>query len=225
MNPRSTRKLREAAPDPTCPPRLDARDLNALLASASADQLADLIAQANRALPDDDARKIREDDVRQLRRLASQARTFNRSLLDHAAERRLAGERRGRESPEAGKTAQWAERLAVALETVTSPPHRATGARVTPGRHEFLADQGRNFRDTDGRLWHVRIEQGGGRPDVIAESAPVPVLILDTMDTDASVELSIAGDVGQWDLASYSEDRLRSLVAEAQAHAAESRAE
>ena len=120
MNPRSTRKMREAAPDTTGTPRLDACDLNALLASASADQLADLIAQANRALPDDDARKIREDDVRLLRRLASQARTFNRSLLEHAAERRLAGERRGRVSPEAGKTAQWAERLAVALETVTS---------------------------------------------------------------------------------------------------------
>lgn len=120
MNPRSTRTMREAAPDTPGTPRLDARDLNALLASASADQLADVIAQANRALPDDDARKIREDDVRQLRRLASQARTFNRSLLDHAAERRLAGERWGRVSPEAGKTAQWAERLAVALETVTS---------------------------------------------------------------------------------------------------------
>ncbi len=223
MTPRSTRQMREAAPDAPGTPRLSARDLNGLLASASANQLADLIAHANRALPDDDDRKIREDDVRMLRRLASQARTCNRSLLDHAAERRLAGERRGRVSPEADKTAQWAERLATALETVTS--RRATGAHATPGRNEFLADQGRNFRDIDGRTWHVRIEQGGGRPDVIAESAPVPVLILGAMGTDASVELSIAGDVGQWDLASYSDDRLRSLLAEAQAHAAESRAE
>jgi hypothetical protein len=55
-----------------------------------------------------------------LRRLAVQARTLNSSLLDHAAERRLVGERRGRVSPEASNTAHWAERLAAALETLTS---------------------------------------------------------------------------------------------------------
>lgn len=101
-------------------PRDFAGEMQALLASADADQLSELIAAANAALPDGDERKICRDDVRMLRRLAGQARTFSDSLLEHAAERRSAGERRAIVSPEAGNTARWAERLAGALETVVS---------------------------------------------------------------------------------------------------------
>jgi hypothetical protein len=92
-------------------------------------------------------------------------------------------------------------------------------------KDEYLADQARDFRDTDGRPWRVRIEQGGGTPDVVADAAPIAMLILHALDTDASPELSIAGDVGRWNLTSYSDGRLRALLAEAQAHATESRAE
>lgn len=106
-----------------------ARAVDALLASANADQLAELVARANNALPDDDQRKIRGEDVHMLRRLAGQARTFSSSLIDHAAERRLVGERRGRVSPESGDTADWAERLATALETAVSPSTTSRRAR------------------------------------------------------------------------------------------------
>ena len=231
MKHRSARRVREAAPDHAMPANA-ARGLHALLASATPDQLAELIAEANSALPDDDARKIRQDDVRMLRRLAGQARAFGQSLLDHAAERRQVGERRGRVSPEADDTAQWAERLAGALETVTSATSetsatatRSAWAAVTAGKDEFLAGQTRSFRDSDGRPWHARIEQGGGTPDIAADAAPVPTLILHALDTATTDELSVAGDVGRWDLASYSDDRLRTLLAKARAQATESHAE
>ena len=230
MKHRSARRVREAAPDNGgMPAQNAARELHALLASATADQLAELIAEANSALPEDDARKIRRDDVRMLRRLAGQARSLGQSLLDHAAERRQVGERRRRVSPEAGDTAQWAGRLAGALETLTSATSRisATATRsaratVARGKDEFLAGQTRSFRDSDGRPWRVRIEQGGGTPDVAADAAPVPTLILHALDTTAADELSIAGDPGRWDLASYSDRRLRKLLGEAQAQATES---
>jgi hypothetical protein len=106
-----------------------AGEMRALLASADADQLSELRTRANAALPDDDPRKIHADDVRMLRRLAGQARTFSASLLEHAAERRLVGERRGRVSPEAGDTARWAERLSAALEALTSRRTATTRAR------------------------------------------------------------------------------------------------
>ena len=230
MKHRSARRVREAAPDNGAMPAPNAaRGLHALLASATADQLAELIAEANSALPEDDTRKIRQDDVRMLRRLAGQARAFGQSLLDHAAERRLTGERRGRVSPEADNTAHWADRLAGALETVTSAASgtsatatRSAWAVVTPGKDEFLAGQTRNFRDSDGRPWRVRIEQGGGTPDVAADAAPVPVLILHALNAATTDELSIAGDVGGWDLASYSDARLRTLLTKARAQATES---
>ena len=91
--------------------------------------MTELIARANAALPDDDERKIHRDDVRMLRRLAGQARTLANSLLEHAAERRSVGERRGRASPESGSTARWAERLAGALEGVISRSATAQRAR------------------------------------------------------------------------------------------------
>lgn len=96
--------------------------MNALLASANADQMVELIARTNDALGQDDQRKVRRDDVRMLRRLAEQARAFSKSLIDHNAERRLVGERRGPVSPEARNTAVWAERLALALETGVTRP-------------------------------------------------------------------------------------------------------
>jgi hypothetical protein len=97
-----------------------AKGMHALLASADADQLTELIARANAALPDDDERKIHRDDVHMLRRLAGQPRTLSNSLLEHATERRSMGQRRGRVSPESGDTARWAERLAIALQALAS---------------------------------------------------------------------------------------------------------
>jgi len=124
--------MRQRNPGTPASPAPDfATEMRALLASADADQLAALITQANAALPDDDDRKIRRDDVRLLRRLAGQARSFSASLLEHAAERRLVGERRGRVSPESGDTARWAERLAKALETLTA---RSGAERVGAAR-------------------------------------------------------------------------------------------
>ena len=121
MKQRSARVMRESHPDDAAAARRDfAGEMGALLASADADQLAELIARANAALPDDDERKICRDDVLMLRRLAGQARTFSNSLLEHAVERRSAGDHRVSVSPEAGNTARWAERLASALETVVS---------------------------------------------------------------------------------------------------------
>jgi|SwirhisoilCB2_FD_contig_51_7936811_length_2658_multi_3_in_0_out_0_1 hypothetical protein len=121
MKQRSASAAREAAPHDAAGARRDfAGEMHDLLASADADQLAELVAEANAALPDGDERKICREDVRMLRRLAGQARTFSDSLLEHAAERRSVGERRAPVSPEAGKTAHWAERLAGALETVVS---------------------------------------------------------------------------------------------------------
>ena len=186
---------------------------------ADADQLVSMMALSNAALPDDDPRKIRPDDVRMLRRLAGQARTFSTSLIEHAAERRSVGEPRGRVSPEAGITARWAERLAGALEAVLSldadtsdHPHTRAGA------NEYLDDQSRDFRDSDGTMWRVRIEQGGGTSGLVRDAPPVPVLIFRALDGGHAAELAIEGDAGQWDLASYSDIRLRESLAEAYAH-------
>ncbi len=235
MKQQSARRVREPAPDDSDTPAPDAaRGLRALLASATADQLAELIAEANNALPEDDARKIRQDDVRMLRRLAGQARIFGQSLLNHAAERRLVGERRGRVSPEAENTAHWADRLAGALETVTSATARSGSPATvtdqapeagTPDKNEFLAGQTRNFRDSDGSAWRVRIEQGGGTADLAADAAPVPILILHSLDSDTTHDLSVTADVGRWDLASYSDGRLRRLLAKARAQRTDSHGE
>lgn len=94
------------------------RAVEPLLAGATDDDLVEIIARASAALPDTDPRKIRSDDVEMLRRLAAQARAFNATLVEHAAERRAVGERRGRVSPESADTAAWAGRLANALEAV-----------------------------------------------------------------------------------------------------------
>jgi len=85
---------------------------------------------------------------------------------------------------------------------------------MSPRRNQFLDDQSRDFRDNDGKPWRVRIEQGGGTPGV-ADAAPVPVLIFRALDADAGLEVSIRGDLGKWELPSYSEARLRLLLAAA----------
>jgi len=135
MKQSAARRIREDnRPDADSTTSDFAGEMRSLLASADVDQLSELRTRANAALPDDDPRKIHADDVRMLRRLAGQARTFSTSLLEHAAERRLAGERRGRVSPEAGNTARWAERLSAALEALMTRRVAPTRAKVKPSR-------------------------------------------------------------------------------------------
>jgi len=89
----------------------------------------------------------------------------------------------------------------------------------------FLDDQSRDFRDTDGMEWRVRIEQGGGRQGHNSDAAASAVLVFRAPGADQQMELAIAVDAGQRDLASYPESRLRALLASAQAHAVEPGAE
>lgn len=96
---------------------------------------------------------------------------------------------------------------------------------MKPNANEFLDDQSRDFHDTDGTAWRVRIEQGGGRQGHNSDAAPAAVLVFRALNADKRNELPITGDVGQWDLASYSEPRLRALLARAQTHATEPGAE
>ena len=94
------------------------RAVEPILAAAADDDLVEIIARANAALPDTDRRKILGHEVDMLRRLASQARAFNANLVQHASERRAVGERRGHVSTESANTAAWAGRLADALEAL-----------------------------------------------------------------------------------------------------------
>ena len=201
---------------------------------ADPDELVGLIARANAALPDTDPRKIRPDEVAMLRRLAGQARTLDSSMLAHAAERRLAGERRGRVSPEASNTANWAARLAVALEAIVEAP-RVTASPVAaeqphiPRRSaspkgpangsgdEYLAHQTREFHAADGSAWRVRIEQGGGKAAADSRDPPVAALIFRPATDDAAAELSAAEPGGKWDLSSYSDAELQAVLHRARA--------
>lgn len=216
----SDRKKRATAPTQFDAARLDEAGPTELLA---------VIARANAALPDTDPRKIRPEDVAMLQRLSEQASDVNDTMVEHAAERRKAGERRGRVSPEAGKTAQWAARLAAALEsmleTPAAVPTRANGrtglrlGHTTTGREsgsdEFLAHQRREFRAADGSRWRVRIEQGGGQEAADSGSPPVAVLIFQSADDTHAPERSAAEPGGKWDLAAYSVDELRATLARA----------
>lgn len=215
----SQRKARNAA-QTTVPERRPslANEVRAWIRTADADQLVELMALSNAALPDEDFRKIRPDDVRMLRRLAGQARSLNTSLTDHAAERRSLGERRGRISPEAGDTARWAERLVGALEATLSSRRDTAASATSAGAKEYLADQWRDFRDSDGTVWRVRIGQGGGTRGLVRDAPPVPALIFRALDGGRSTELASEGDAGRWELVSYSEIQLRELLAEAQVH-------
>jgi hypothetical protein len=91
--------------------------------------------------------------------------------------------------------------------------------------NESLKDQSREFHDTDGTAWHVRIEQGGGVPGEVGDAPPVAVLIFRSLKDNRRLELGIVGDPGEWDLGAYPEIRLRALLHEAQAHAKEPAAE
>ena len=195
-----------------------ATEVSAWANTADADQLVNMMVLSNAALPDEDPRKIRAEDVRMLRRLAGQARTFSTALIEHAAERQSVGERRDRVSPESGDTARWAERLAGALDSVLSLGRDAADPQTSAGANEYLDDQSRDFRDNDGAMWRVRIEQGGGTSGLVRDAPPVPELIFRPLGGGHTAELAIAGDAGRWDLASYSEIRLRESLAEAQAH-------
>jgi hypothetical protein len=193
-------------------------EVSAWANTADADQLVAVMALSNAALPDEDSRKIRTDDVRMLRRLAGQARSLSTSLIEHAAGRRSVGERPARVSPEAGDTARWAERLAGALEAVLPLDGDKADLQTNAGANEYLDDQSRDFRDNDGTMWRVRIEQGGGTSGLVRDAPPVPVLIFRALDGDHTAELVSTGDTSRWELDSYSEIRLRELLAEARAH-------
>jgi len=214
----SQRKARNAA-QTTVPERRPslANEVRAWIRTADADQLVELMALSNAALPDEDSRKIRPDEVRMLRRLAGQARSLNTSLTDHAAERRSLGERRGRISPEAGDTARWAERLVGALEATLSSCRDTAASPTSAGANEYLDDQSRDFRDNDGTMWRVRIEQRG-TSDLVHDVPHMLVLVFRALDGGHTAELVSTGDTGRWELDSYSEIRLRELLAEAQAH-------
>lgn len=87
--------------------------------------------------------------------------------------------------------------------------------------NESLDDQSREFHDTDGTAWHVRIEQGGGVRSDVRDAPPVAILSFHSLNGAYPLDLRIAGDTGAWDLAAYSEMRLGALLREAQAHATE----
>ena len=91
--------------------------------------------------------------------------------------------------------------------------------------NESLNDQSREFHDTDGTAWRVRIEQGGGLPGEVRDGPPVAVLIFRSLKDNRRLELGIAGDAGEWDLGRSPEMRLRALLHEAQAHATKPAAE
>ena len=101
-----------------------------------------------------------------------------------------------------------------------------TGVRVlnseremSDARHEFLDDQTKDFRDTDGSRWRARIEQDGGEAGGAYGDPPVAVLIFRSLSDDRAPELAIKGEVDRWNLSSYSDADLRALLAQAQTHA------
>jgi len=95
-----------------------AEALQHTIAGLDADGLSAAMAMANARLDQHDPRKIREDDVKMLHRLAGQAHDFDSFLIEHADARRRVGEHRGPVSPEAAHTAEWATRLTVALDAL-----------------------------------------------------------------------------------------------------------
>ena len=96
------------------------RDVRRAIAVLDADSLVEVIGLAYGRLGHDDPRRVRCADVELLRRLAQQAHAFDSSLIEHADQRRRVGERRGKVSPEAAHTAEWANRLADALDSLVS---------------------------------------------------------------------------------------------------------
>jgi hypothetical protein len=94
--------------------------LRRTIATLDAESLTEVIALAYARLKPDDARKVRPPDVALLRQLAGQAHDFDSSLIEHADQRRRVGERRSPISPEAAHTAEWANRLADALDSLVT---------------------------------------------------------------------------------------------------------
>jgi len=89
------------------------RDIVETLSPAS---LGALLALANGKLDDRDPRKVRMAEVKSLRRLAGQAHALDNTMIEHAVDRRVLGEKRDDISPEAANTALWTDRLILALE-------------------------------------------------------------------------------------------------------------
>src|ERR1043165_7380224 len=94
------------------------RAIRTIAATLSPASLAALSSLANERLPDHDPRKIRASEVRSLRRLAAQAHALDASMIGHAADHRVPGDRRGVIPPEAANTAIWPNRLILALESI-----------------------------------------------------------------------------------------------------------
>jgi hypothetical protein len=93
-------------------------------------------------------------------------------------------------------------------------------ARAAADRAQTLPDQKRDFRDSDGSMWHAQIRQDGGRASV-GDHAPARVIVFSTAPDhpDHNELVSAPGDQGSWDLASYDVSHLRELLAQAKAHA------
>jgi hypothetical protein len=85
-------------------------------------------------------------------------------------------------------------------------------------KNQYLEHQTHEFHDTAGRRWLVRIEQGGGRSGHDG-GPPIAQLIFTPADDPEADEIATAGDDDNWDLSSHTDDRLRSLLVQAQAHA------
>lgn len=89
---------------------------------------------------------------------------------------------------------------------------------MTPRTNQYLEDQTRQFPDSAGRRWRVRIEQGGGRAGS-GNGPPVAELIFQPADDSHADEIATRGDGDNWDLSSYRDERLRTLLSQAQTHA------
>lgn len=84
----------------------------------------------------------------------------------------------------------------------------------------YLAHQTRDFHDGAGHRWSVRIEQDGGRRSA-TNGPPTPRLIFSAREDPTINELAVVGDAASWELSSYSEARLRTLLTQAQARASD----
>jgi len=109
--------------------------LRHIIDSLGANDLALVIALAYARLRGDDRINVQRADVELLRRLARQAHDFDSRLIEHADERRRVGERRGAISPEAANTAEWANRLADALDALLDGVREGSRAREAQPRH------------------------------------------------------------------------------------------
>jgi hypothetical protein len=91
-------------------------------------------------------------------------------------------------------------------------------------KNQFLEHQTREFHDSAGRRWRVRIEQGGGRSGDDG-GPPIAQLIFTPADDEQADEIATTGDADNWDLSSCTDERLSSLLVQAQAHASYPRSE